>query len=123
MGATGLAITTSRSALPEPATADFGGDRRDDRVEVADHRVVGDVHDRRLGIRVDREDVLRRLAADDVLDRAADPASDVEVRRDAQPGLADLVGMGPPAQARHDSRPADGAAEQAGELLEPREAL
>ena len=53
-------------------------------MQVADHRVVGDAHDRRVGVRVDRQDPLGRLAADDVLDRAADPARDVEVGRDPQ---------------------------------------
>ena len=80
--------------------------------EVADDRVVRDGHDRRVGVRVDREDPLRGLAADDVLDRAADAAGDVQVRRDAEPGLADLVRVRPPAEARHDARAADGAAEQ-----------
>ncbi len=61
---------------------------------------------------------LRRLAADDVLDRAADAARDVQVGRDPQARLADLVGVRPPAGARHDPRAADRAAEQPGQLLE-----
>ena len=52
---------------------------------------------------------LGRLAADDVLDRPADPAGDVQVRRDPRPGLADLHRVGSPAGARHDPRDADGA--------------
>ena len=76
---------TRRRAAGSPESAvgapsDLGRDRRDDRMEVADHRVVGGAHDRRVRIVVDRQDVLGRLAADDVLDRAADPAGDVEVR-------------------------------------------
>ena len=55
--------------LPE-----LGADRGHDLVQVADHRVVGDREDRRLGIAVDREDLLRALGAGDVLRRAADPA-------------------------------------------------
>ena len=38
--------------------------------------------DRRVAVRVDRQDALGGLAADDVLDRAADAAGDVQVRRD-----------------------------------------
>ena len=64
-----------------------------------------------------------RLAADEVLDRAADAAGDVEVRRDARAGLADLVGVRAPAEVRDDARAADGAAEQRGQLLEDGEAL
>src|SRR6185295_2058338 len=92
-------------------------------MEVADHRVVGYVHDRRLGIRVDREDVLRGLDADHVLDRAADPAGDIHTRGDPLSGLADLVGVWPPAGARDDARTADRGTEQLGQLLEVGEAL
>ena len=79
--------------------------------------------DRRVRVRVDREDPLGRLAADDVLDRAADAARDVEVRGDARPGLADLLGVRPPAQARRDARHADRGAEQLGQLVEHGERL
>src|SRR5439155_8311686 len=43
---------------------------------------------------------------------------DVDVRRDPQAGLADLVRVGPPAGARDDARAADGSAEQSGQLFE-----
>src|SRR5207253_5891871 len=66
---------------------------------------------------------LGRPAADHVLDRTADPARDVEVRRDPGPGLADLVAVRPPAEAGHSPRAANRAAEQAGELLQGGEAL
>ena len=84
-----------------PRLSQLGGDRRHDLVQVADHRVVGAGEDRRLGVGVDREDLLRALAAGDVLRGAADPAGDVEVGRDLRAGLADLVGVRAPAGARH----------------------
>ena len=92
-------------------------------MQVADHRVVGVREDRRLAVGVDREQRLRALATGDVLRRAADPAGDVEVGRDLRPGLADLVGVRPPAGARDDARAADRGVEQRRELLEDREAL
>ena len=51
-----------RADLPPRDPPDLGADRRADLVQVADHRVVGDGHDRRVRVRVDREDSLRRLA-------------------------------------------------------------
>ena len=65
-----------RARLPQ-----LGGDRRHDLGQVADHGVVGAGEDRRLGVGVDREDLLRALAAGDVLGGAADAAGDVEVGR------------------------------------------
>ena len=41
-------------------TANFGGDRRDDLVEITDHCVVGLRHHVGFGIGVDRQDLLRR---------------------------------------------------------------
>ena len=64
-----------------------------------------------------------RLAAimpDPVLDGAGDAAGDVQLRRDALAGLADLVGVRPPAVVGDDAGAADGAAEQPGQLLERR---
>src|SRR5207247_716149 len=83
-----------RSSLPQ-----LGADRRDDLVQVADHGVVSVGEDRRLGIGVDCEQLLRPLAAGDVLRGAADPAGDVEVRRDFRARLADLTGVRPRARA------------------------
>ena len=91
------------------APSQLGGDRRHDLGQVADHGVVGAGEDRRLGVGVDREDLLRALAAGDVLGGAADAAGDVEVGRDLRAGLADLVGVRAPAGARHDARAADRA--------------
>ena len=103
--------------------ATCGDDRRQDRVEVADHRVGRARHHRRVAVGVDRQDRLGRAGADHVLDRPADAAGDVQVGRDPGPGLTDLLGMRAPAGRGHDARDADGAAEQRGELVELREAL
>jgi len=69
----------------------------DDVEEVVDDRVVGDVHDRRVGVRVDRDDRIGALHAGDVLDCAGDTDGDVDVGRDDLPGLADLSVLGQPA--------------------------
>src|SRR5438128_4487389 len=102
---------------------DFGVDLCEHLLDVADHRIVGLGHDRRGGIRVDREDVLGCPAPNHVLNRTADSARDVEIRRDPGPGLADLVTVRPPAEAGHRPRAANRAAEQAGELLQRGEAF
>ena len=52
-----------------------------------------------------------------------DAARDVDLRRDLVPRLPHLVGVRTPAGHRHRPRAADRAAEQAGELLDRREAL
>ena len=92
-------------------------------VEVADDRVGRAGHHRRVAVRVDGQDRLGRAGADHVLDRPADAAGDVQVRRDPRPGLADLLGVRPPAGRGDDARHADGPAEQGRELVELREAL
>src|SRR4029453_5704665 len=82
----------------------FREDRRNDLVEVADHRPVGARDDRGVLVLVDHEDPLGSLAADDVLDRAADAAGDVEGGRDPRPALSDLVGVQWPAEVGDDRR-------------------
>src|SRR5882672_3181375 len=94
-----------------PVLAQLGDDRGDDLVQVAYHRPVGSGDDRRVLVLVDHEDPLRALTADDVLDRAADAAGDVEVGRDPRPRLSDLVGMWSPAQVGDDARAAYGTPE------------
>src|SRR4051794_24329939 len=66
------------------------GELGDDLVEVADDPQVGELEDRGVGVFVDRDDVLRGLHADLVLDRARDAGREVELRRDRLAGLADL---------------------------------
>ena len=106
-----------------PHLADLGGDRGHHLVQIADHGVVGAREDRSLAVGVDRQQPLGALASGHVLGGAADPAGDVDLRRDLRPRLADLVGVGAPAGARHRARAADRAAEQRRELLDHREAL
>src|SRR5207302_5156726 len=117
----GSSRTAARLACLDPP--DFGVDGGEHFLDIADHRIVGLGHDRRAGVRIDREDVLRRAAADHVLNRAANAAGDVEVGRDPRPGLAHLVAVWPPAEAGHRARAADGAAEQACQFFERGESL
>src|SRR5262249_13555430 len=63
---------------------------RQDLEEVADEAIVGDLEDRRLLVLVDGDDHLAVLHAGQMLDRAGDADSDVEVGRDHLAGLADL---------------------------------
>ena len=49
---------------------DLGGQGGDDLEEIADYSIVGDVEDRCFGVLVDRDDRLRILHADHVLDRS-----------------------------------------------------
>src|SRR4051812_42139145 len=57
------------------------GELGEDLVEVAHDAQVGELEDRGVGVLVDRDDVLRGLHADLVLDRAGDPRRQVELRR------------------------------------------
>src|SRR3954447_15001808 len=99
------------------------GELREDLVQVADDAEVGELEDRGVGVLVDRDDVLRGLHADLVLDRAGDPGREVELRRDGLAGLADLGGVGVPAGVEDGARGRYGAAERARELLGELEAL
>src|SRR3954463_3795829 len=94
-----------------------------DLVQVADDAQVGELEDRRVLVLVDRDDVLRGLHADLVLDRAGDAGREVELRRDGLAGLADLRGVRVPAGVDDRARGGDRAPERAGELLERLEAL
>src|ERR1700689_5398874 len=61
-----------------------------DLVQIADDAEVGEFEDRRVRVLVDRDDVLRALHPDLVLDRARDAGGEVQLRRDRLAGLADL---------------------------------
>ena len=76
-----------------------------------------------FAVLVDRDDHVRALHADLVLDRAGDAERDVELRRHRLAGLADLGGVRIPAGVDDRARRADGAAERPGELLGERELL
>src|SRR3954468_4611551 len=101
------------------------GELRDDLVEVADDPEIGELEDRGVAVLVDRDDVLRGLHADLVLDRARDARGQVELRRDGLARLADLAGVRVPARVDHGARGGDGAvaAEGLGQRLELVEAL
>ena len=92
-------------------------------MQVADHCVVGDRHDRRLGIRVDGENPLGALAAGNMLRRPGHAARDVDLGRDLVTRLADLVGVRTPAGHRHRARAPDRAFQQRGKLLHRGEAF
>src|SRR4051794_11566263 len=99
------------------------GELRDDLVEVAHDAEIGELEDRGVAVLVDRDDVLRGLHADLVLDRAGDAGREVELRRDGLARLADLRRVRVPAGVDDRARRGDRATERAGELLERLEAL
>src|SRR3954447_6324112 len=94
-----------------------------DLVEVADDPEVGELEDRSVRVLVDRDDVLRVLHADLVLDRAGDPRGQVQLRRDGLARLADLRRVGVPAGVDDRAGRRHGAAQGGGELLAELEAL
>src|SRR4051794_38132653 len=99
------------------------GELGHDLVEVADDAEVGELEDRRVGVLVDRHDVLGALHADLVLDRARDAGRQVELRRDRLAGLADLRRVRIPARVDDRARRGDRAAERLGQRLAELEAL
>src|SRR3954447_8114759 len=113
-----IPVDMSRSAL---LGLDGLGELGDDLVPVAHDAQVGELEDRRVLILADRDDVLRRLHADLVLDRARDAQRQVELRCDRLTGLADLRRVRVPAGVHHRAGRCDGAAEgtreRLGELL------
>ena len=98
-----------------PASASRARQLRDDLVDVADDAEVGVLEDRRVRILVDGDDRARALHPHLVLDRAGDPARDVELRRDGLARLADLARVRVPACVDDRPRRGDGAAESLGE--------
>src|SRR5437899_1959250 len=94
----------------------------DDLVQVAHDAEVRELEDRRVLVLVDREDVLRALHADLVLDRAGDAEREVELRRDRLARLADLRGVRVPAgvddRPRRRNRSPQRVRQRLGQLLE-----
>src|SRR5690349_8149631 len=88
--------------------ADRARERGDDLEHVADYTVVGDLEDRRLLVLVDGDDGLRGAHPREMLDRAGDADSDVELRAHLASGLADLIGMWTPPFVGDSARRADG---------------
>src|SRR3954454_20722575 len=99
------------------------GELGQDLVEIADDPEVGELEDRSVGVLVDRDDVLRVLHADLVLDRTGDARGQVQLRRDGLARLADLRGVGVPAGVDDRAGRRDGAAHGGGQLLAELEAL
>ena len=91
---------------------------RQDLVHVAHDAEVGHREDRRLGILVDGDDVLRALHAHQVLGGAGDARGDVHRRLHDLAGLAHLVRVGHPAGVDDGARGAGGGAEQLGQGLD-----
>src|SRR4051794_15531701 len=96
---------------------------RQDLVQIAHDPEVGELEDRRVLVLVDRDDVLARLHADLVLDRAGDARREVQLRRDRLAGLADLGRVRVPAGVDDCTGRRDGPAERLRELLAQLEAL
>ena len=90
---------------------------------VTDDGEVGVLEDRRVRVLVDGDDGAGALHADLVLDRARDPARDIELRRDRLPGLADLGRVRIPACVHYRPGRGDRASEGLGEILDQRETL
>ena len=83
--------------------------------------VVGDVEDRRAGIRVDGDDQLGRLHPLDVLRRARNPEREVELRRPCAPDFPTWRLR--PARVDHRPRRPELGAERVGQLLRDRDVL
>ena len=79
--------------------------------EVAYHCVVSFDYHVRGRVDVDGEDLLRRLRSHPVLDRYADAAGDVELRRNAGACLADLIAVRTPTVVRDRTTTSDNATE------------
>src|SRR3954465_6536997 len=99
------------------------GQLGDDLVQIADHAEVRELEDRGVRILVDRQDVLRVLHPDLVLDRAGDTGGEIELRRDRLAGLADLGRVGVPAGVDDRAGRGAGAAHRLGQFLGQLEAL
>ena len=96
---------------------------RNDDVEVADDAVVRDLEDRRVLVRVDREDLRGVLHAGEVLDRAGDAAADHQrgTHRDAR--LPDLPLVLAVAEVDRRAASAHRTAEDRGQVVEEPEVL
>src|SRR3954452_8786126 len=105
------------------ALLDQLGELRDDLVDVPDNAEVAELEDRRVRVLVDRDDHVRALHPDLVLDRAGYAEGDVELRRDDLAGLTDLRGVRVPARVDDGTRRAHCAAERARKLFGEREVL
>src|SRR2546429_92995 len=102
---------------------DRGGEGRQDLQRVAHDTEVGHLHDRCLGVLVDRDDDLGRLHADCVLHGTRDADGDVDARPDRLARLPDLHGVRHPARVDHRAAGSHSATQGAREVLEERKVL
>src|SRR5918992_835280 len=93
------------------------GELGEDLVEITHDAEIGELEDRRVRVLVDRDDVLRVLHADLVLDGAGDARRQVQLRGDGLAGLSDLRGVGVPAGIDHRTGGGDRSAQRVRELL------
>ncbi len=99
-------------------------DHRGDHLEqVADNAVVRNFEDRRISIRVDRDDRVRPLHAHDVLNRAGDPECEVELRRHRLSRTADLAIHRKPSGVANRTRCRQFRAKRIGQLPGDRQAI
>ena len=96
---------------------------RDDDVEVADDAVVGDLEDRRVLVRVDRDDLGGVLHAGEVLDSTRDAAADHEGGTHRDAGLSDLALVLAVAEVDCRAASADRAAQHGRQVVEQLEVL
>ena len=89
------------------------GQRGQNLQRIADDAVVGKVEDRRVGVGIDRNDHVRGLHADAVLDRARDAGRNVELGSHRLAGLANLTVSTHPASLHAGPRGTDFAAQHA----------
>src|SRR5262245_38617659 len=113
--------TGPRSHMPRWSTAELAEFRRQFRqrlVKIGNESIVGDLEDRRLFVLVDGHDDFRILHPGEMLDRAGNPGSDVELGRHNLAGLADLPVVGRITGIDRRARGADRRAELVGDRLD-----
>src|ERR1700742_1310721 len=122
-----LLLGGGTGGLRRSAAALLGFDRLgqlgDDLVQIADHTEIRELEDRGVRILVDRQDVLRVLHTDLVLDGAGNAGRQIQLGRDRLAGLTDLGGVRVPAGVDDRAGRRDGAAHRLGQFLALLEAL
>src|SRR5580692_7633717 len=83
--------TAEDNALIKRSRSERLHEIRQQREQIADQAVIGDLKNRRLSILVDGDDDLAVLHAGEMLDCARNANGDVQIRRDHLAGLPDLL--------------------------------
>src|SRR3974390_3180564 len=83
---------------------------------VPDNAEMGEIEDRSIFVGIDRENVIRALDADAMLNRAGNSRCDIEFRTDRLAGLADLAIRADPALLHQGAGTAVFGPEDASEL-------